>query len=121
MTKKTQLTLRKFWKDYFNIVICLQVIAWEGVTRRTLNFAWKKLRPDLMLDSDFKKIDLEAETGAEPAAVVNKIMSFGKSMGLKTDQGDVEELVKEHEEELSTAKLLNLQEMQHTRVLHELA
>ena len=29
--------------------------------------------------------------------------------------------MKEHEEELSTAELVNLQEMQHTEVLHQLS
>uniref|UniRef100_A0A3Q0T0S5 HTH CENPB-type domain-containing protein n=1 Tax=Amphilophus citrinellus TaxID=61819 RepID=A0A3Q0T0S5_AMPCI len=39
VTENTKLTLREFWKEHFNIVICLRIIdlAWQEVTRRTLN------------------------------------------------------------------------------------
>ncbi|GFU37005.1 tigger transposable element-derived protein 1 [Nephila pilipes] len=39
VTENTNLTLREFWKNHYNIVICLKLIdiAWKGVTKRTLN------------------------------------------------------------------------------------
>ncbi|GFQ79714.1 tigger transposable element-derived protein 1 [Trichonephila clavata] len=41
VTEITNLTLREFWKDHFNIAICLKIIdqAWLGVTTRTLTSA----------------------------------------------------------------------------------
>ncbi|GFS37648.1 tigger transposable element-derived protein 1 [Nephila pilipes] len=47
VTKNTNLTLREFGKNHYNIVICLKLIdtAWQGVTKRTLNSAWRKLWP----------------------------------------------------------------------------
>ena len=41
VTENTNLTLREFWKEHYNIVICLRFIdiAWQYVTRRTLNSA----------------------------------------------------------------------------------
>ncbi|GFS99558.1 tigger transposable element-derived protein 1, partial [Nephila pilipes] len=43
ITENTNLTLREFWKNHYNIVICLKLIdtAWQGVTKRTLNSAWR--------------------------------------------------------------------------------
>ena len=33
VTENTNLTLREFWKDHYNIVICLRIIdlAWQGL------------------------------------------------------------------------------------------
>ncbi|KAM3924817.1 tigger transposable element-derived protein 1-like [Leptodactylus fuscus] len=54
VTENTNLTLREFWKDHFNIVSCLNMIdlAWQEVSRRTLNSAWKKLWPAAVELSD---------------------------------------------------------------------
>jgi len=48
-------------------------------------------------------------------------VSLGKSMGLEVHEGDVNELIEEHEEELSTDELKELQTMQHTEVLQEIS
>jgi len=115
VTENTNLTLREFWKEHYNIVICLRFIdmAWQDVTRRTLNSAWKKLWPEAVSERDFEGFEHEAE-------VIEEIVSLGKSMGLEVDEGDVNELVEEHSEELSTEQLKELQEMQHTEVLEEI-
>ncbi|GFT25433.1 tigger transposable element-derived protein 1 [Nephila pilipes] len=44
VAENTNLTLREFWKNHYNIVIRLKLIdiAWQGVTKRTLNSAWRK-------------------------------------------------------------------------------
>ena len=45
VTSDTELTLRDFWKHHFNILHCLTLIdeAWQQVTYRTMNSAWRKL------------------------------------------------------------------------------
>ena len=48
-------------------------------------------------------------------------MSLGKLMGLEVDEGDINELMEEHAEELTTEKLKKLQIMQHTGVLQEIS
>ena len=48
-------------------------------------------------------------------------MSLGKSMGLEVDEGDVNELVEEHSEELTTKELKELQAQQYKEVLSEIS
>ena len=120
VTENTNLTLREFWKDHYNIVICLKIIdlAWQGVTRRTLNAAWRKLWPDCVAERDFEGFDPQPES--EPA-VLDEIVSLGKSMGLEVDEGDVNELVEEHQEELTTEDLVELQSMQQAEALQQIS
>uniref|UniRef100_A0A8C8VHY4 HTH CENPB-type domain-containing protein n=1 Tax=Pelusios castaneus TaxID=367368 RepID=A0A8C8VHY4_9SAUR len=115
VTESTNLTLREFWKDHYNIVICLRIIdmAWQGVTKRTLTSAWKKLWPEVVSETDFERLEPEA-------AVVEEIVSLGKSVGLDMDEGDINELIEEHSEELTTEELKELQTQQHTEVLQEI-
>ena len=42
---------------------CLKIIdkAWDGVTKRTLNSAWKKLWPDCILGHDLERLAHEQE------------------------------------------------------------
>ena len=96
-------------------------MAWQGVTRRTLKLAWKKLWPEVVADRDFEGFEPESENEPEPAAGLKEIVSLGKSMGLEVYEGDMNELVDEHEEELSTDELKELQMMQHTEVLQEIS
>ena len=116
ITESTNLTLREFWKEHYNIVIGLHIIdlAWQGVTRKTVNSAWRKLWPDVVAERDFEGFKPETE-------VLDEIVSLGKSMGLEVDEGDINKLVEEHEEELSTDELKELQMMQHTEVLQEIS
>ncbi|XP_064083867.1 tigger transposable element-derived protein 1-like [Macrobrachium nipponense] len=122
VTDNTNLTLREFWKEHFNIVHCLKIIddAWQGVTRRTLNSAWKKLWPASIAERDFEGFNTPDPDEPEPI-VVDEIASLGKSMGLEVDEADVTDLVEEHQEELMTQELIELQEMQHSEVLQELS
>ncbi|GBN50728.1 Tigger transposable element-derived protein 1 [Araneus ventricosus] len=97
VTENTNLTLREYWKDHFNIVVCLRMIdqAWLSVTARTLTSAWKKLWPESVAERTFE--------GFEPQVPVEEeIVSLGKSMGLVIDERDVNELVEEHSQELTT-------------------
>ncbi|XP_039608550.1 tigger transposable element-derived protein 1-like [Polypterus senegalus] len=106
VTEEMSLTLKEFLKNHFNIVHCISLIdkAWEDVTYRTLNSAWKKLWPDCVPEQDLER--------SEPS-VVDEIVSIGKSMGLEVDNEDIEELVLDHKEELTTEELAELQQEQH--------
>ncbi|XP_028678623.1 tigger transposable element-derived protein 1-like [Erpetoichthys calabaricus] len=102
--ESTNLTLREFWKDHYNIVICLRItdLAWQGVTKRTLTSAWKKLWPEVVSETEFERLESEA-------AVVEEIVSLSKTMGMDMDEGDINELIEEHSEELTTEELKELQ------------
>ncbi|GBO31183.1 Tigger transposable element-derived protein 1 [Araneus ventricosus] len=114
VTENTNLTLREYWKEHFNIVVCLRMIdqAWMSVTTRTLTYAWKKLWPESVAERTFE--------GFEPEVPVEEIVSLGKSMGLVIDERDVNELVEEHSQELTTEELQELQSQQHSGVLQEI-
>ncbi|XP_077476956.1 GPI alpha-1,2-mannosyltransferase 3 isoform X1 [Stigmatopora argus] len=111
VTQSSNLTIRQFWKDHYNIVACLKIIdlAWQGVGRWTLTCAWKKLWPDAV--SEWAEFEPE-ETAAE---VVEEIVSLGKSMGLEVDESDVNELVEQHSED-GELKALQTQQ-RHGKVL----
>ncbi|GBM84642.1 Tigger transposable element-derived protein 1 [Araneus ventricosus] len=115
VTENTNLTLREYWKDHFNIVVCLRMIdqAWLSVTTRTLTSAWKKLWPESVAERTFE--------GFEPEVPVEEeIVSLGKSMGLVMDERDVNELIEEHSQELTTVELQELQSQKHSGVLQEI-
>lgn len=57
------------------------------------------------------------EGEAEPE--VDKIILLGKDMGLEVNDKDINELIQEHKEELSTAELKELEAMQHTTAQEE--
>ncbi|GFS76153.1 tigger transposable element-derived protein 1 [Nephila pilipes] len=92
VTENTNLTLREFWKNHYNIVICLKLIdiARNGVAKRTLNSACRKLWPDVVLKREgFEGFELIEE----------EIVSIGRSMGLEVDDADVAVLIEEYAEE----------------------
>ncbi|GFS73947.1 tigger transposable element-derived protein 1 [Nephila pilipes] len=107
--------LAEFWKDHFNIAICLKIIdqAWLGVTTRTLTSAWKKLWPEAVAERIYE----ELEPGM---SVEEEIVSLGKSMGLEVEERDVNELIEEHTQELTTEEIQELQSQQHTEVMQEI-
>ncbi|GIY61259.1 tigger transposable element-derived protein 1 [Caerostris darwini] len=115
VTESTNLTLREFWKDHFNIAICLQIIdqAWLGVTTKTLTSAWKKLWPEAVAERIYE----ELEPGV---SVEEEIVSLGKSMGLEVEERDVNELIEEYTQELTTEEIQELQSQQHTEVMQEI-
>ncbi|XP_023230982.1 tigger transposable element-derived protein 1-like isoform X1 [Centruroides sculpturatus] len=116
VTSDTELTLCDFWKNHFNILLCLGLIdkAWQQVTCRTLNLAWRNLWPDCVAVSDFEGFETDTD------GVVDDIVYLGKSMGLEVNNADIEELVKEHSPELSTDELELLQKEQQKEVLKEI-
>ncbi|XP_035226057.1 tigger transposable element-derived protein 1-like [Stegodyphus dumicola] len=81
--------------------------AWLGVTTRTLTSAWKKLWPEAVAERAFE--------GLEPkVSLVEELVSLGKSMSLEVDGRDVNELVEQQSQELTTEELHDLYLQQHT-------
>uniref|UniRef100_A0A8C5W8W6 HTH CENPB-type domain-containing protein n=1 Tax=Leptobrachium leishanense TaxID=445787 RepID=A0A8C5W8W6_9ANUR len=97
---------------HFNVLHCINLIdkAWEQVTYRTLNSAWGKLWPECVAQRDMEEFD---------AQVVEEIVSMGKTMGLDVDSADIEELVEDHAEELTTKELAELQSEQQKALVEE--
>ncbi|PNF27366.1 hypothetical protein B7P43_G01189 [Cryptotermes secundus] len=116
VTEGTNLTLREFWKYHFHIVACLKVIekVWEGDTKRTLTSAWKKLWLESIVECDFEGFEI---VPVEP--VVNEIVSLAKIMGLEVDNSDIDELVEEHIQELTTEELMEFHCVSQQEVVEE--
>nr|XP_032835765.1 tigger transposable element-derived protein 1-like isoform X1 [Petromyzon marinus]XP_032835766.1 tigger transposable element-derived protein 1-like isoform X1 [Petromyzon marinus] len=113
VTEGTNLTLREFWKNHFHIINCLKIIdkAWDGVTKRTLNSAWRKLWSDCV----------EGFAHEQEPPVVDEIVSLGKTMGLEVNEDDIQELVEEHGQELTTDELMDLHREQKQEVTEEIS
>ena len=81
---------------------CLKVInrAWDGVTKRTLNSAWRKLWPDCALGHDVEGLAHEREPPG-----VDETVPLGKTRGLEVNEDDIWELVETHDLELTTDTL----------------
>nr|XP_061782193.1 tigger transposable element-derived protein 1-like [Nerophis lumbriciformis] len=115
VTSDTRLALRDFWNDHFNILTCIGLIdkAWNGVARTTLIATWRKLWPGYVAECDVE--------GSEPSSAVEEIVSLGNTIGLVMDERDVEELLEEHQVELTPDELLCLHLEQHKQALEELS
>ena len=100
VTSDTELTLRDFWKNHFNILYCIGMInkSWLQVTNRSLNSAWRKLWPDCV--ADFEGFDAD-----EVCFTVVKL-------AMEVTNEDVEELVHNHSKELTIEELEHLQKDQ---------
>ena len=122
VTSDTQLTLREFWKEHFNILNCVNLIdtAWSNVTYRTLNSAWRKLSPQFVLERDFEGFGSEP-VNVDEEVVMDDIVSMGKSMGLEIHQNDVNELVEGHAVELTTEELMHLQQQRQKDMVEEIS
>jgi len=103
-TTNTDLALRDFWKNHFTIAHSITLIdkAWQEVSNRTMNSAWRNLWPEAVTERDF-----------EDVPIVKDIVSLGRSMGLDVNDFDVEELVEGHREELTTEELQELEKNEH--------
>ncbi|XP_023240159.1 tigger transposable element-derived protein 1-like [Centruroides sculpturatus] len=115
VTNDTNLTLRSFWKEYFNILHCINLIdkAWSEVSHCTLRSAWRKLWPTSVPERNFQEFEEESSPD-----VVHEIVSIGKSLRVEVDDADMEELLKDHQNELTTEELVAMQEEQ-MKVLQE--
>ena len=78
-----------------------------------MNSAWRKLWPGCVLEQDFEGFETDAlAANVEENAIVEEIISLGRSMGLEVDSEDVEELVQDHRTELTTEELVYIQNEQ---------
>nr|XP_045587806.1 tigger transposable element-derived protein 1-like [Procambarus clarkii] len=110
----TELTLRQFWKEQFNIMGALRLIdkAWEGVSRRTLHSAWRNLWPEGVPERDFEGFGPAPASASAPvddpeALLVDDIVALGHTLGLEVDAADVQELkelVQQEVQELSSGE-----------------
>nr|XP_033807654.1 tigger transposable element-derived protein 1-like [Geotrypetes seraphini] len=118
VTDGTNLTLREFWKNHFHIVHCLKIInkAWDGVTKKTLNSAWRKLWSDCVLD-----YDLEGFAQEQEPPIVNEIVSLGTTLGLDMNEDDIQELMEERGQELTTDELMDLNLVQQQEFMKEIS
>ncbi|XP_019484941.1 PREDICTED: tigger transposable element-derived protein 1-like [Hipposideros armiger] len=89
--------------------------AWDRVTKRTLNSAWRKLWPDCILGLDLEGLAQEQET-----PVVDEIESLGKTMGLQVNEEDIQELVEKHDQELTTDGLMDLHHEQQQELVSKI-
>ncbi|XP_066960110.1 uncharacterized protein [Macrobrachium rosenbergii] len=96
---------------------------------RTLRAAWRNLWPDGTPLRDSEGFDAQSQLGdgseAEPLPLpdpdVEEIVSVAKSMGLEVSSDDIEELVTEHNTELTTDKLQELHEEQQKILAEEVS
>ncbi|XP_063302179.1 tigger transposable element-derived protein 1-like [Pelobates fuscus] len=112
MTDRSSLTLHEFWREHFDIVSCLQIItiAWAGVSQTKVNSAWRNLWPDCVV-----KPASSASAPAPESTVLEEIVSLGRTMGLEVTEEDVYELVEEHDRDLTTEELVELQKERHAK------
>ncbi|XP_069168651.1 tigger transposable element-derived protein 1-like [Procambarus clarkii] len=118
VTDATNLTLKEFWKNHFNIYSALKLVdkAWQEVTVRTMISGCRKLWPKCVAERDFEGFEPEPEV-----PLVEEIVSLGRQLGLELDGANVEELVEEHNENLTTEKLQALQKEQQEEAAEEIS
>ncbi|GFQ87525.1 tigger transposable element-derived protein 1 [Trichonephila clavata] len=94
------MTIRMFWKEKFDILLAIRLIqkAWEEVSQRTLISAWKMLVPSW----------IQEEAVVDDTEVVKDIITVAQRLELEVEEEDVEELIEEHKEELTTEELQTL-------------
>ncbi|GIY53510.1 hypothetical protein CDAR_494991 [Caerostris darwini] len=67
---------------------------------------------------DRKKVCKKSSANPEPGvSVEEEIVSLGKSMGLEVEERDVNELIEEYTQELTTEEIQELQSQQHIEVM----
>ncbi|XP_078233580.1 fidgetin-like protein 1 isoform X4 [Pogona vitticeps] len=102
VTDTTNLTLLEFWREHFDIVICLKLIttAWDGISQRNLNSAWLNLWPECVATG--------VSAPAPESRVMEDIVALGRNMDFEVTE-DICELVEGHNQDLSTQELVELQ------------
>ena len=97
--------VEKYWSA-FNLKNAIYLLseAWECVTERCIQGAWRKLFPDLI--PDFQGFDLVSEE----AKLKQEMLLNARQVGFnEVDEEDVNKLLDSHDEELSTDELLQMQ------------
>ncbi|GBM41583.1 hypothetical protein AVEN_169181-1 [Araneus ventricosus] len=86
----------------------------KGVTKRLLTSSWKKLWSENFVECDF-----EGFVTFSVESVVNEIVSLAKIRGLEVDSNDIDEIVEEHNQELTTEELTELHCVSQQKVMEE--
>jgi hypothetical protein len=97
------MTLKMFWKETFDILGAIGLIqkAWSKVNQRQLNSAWRKLCPSCVQgDGDVPEI-------------VDEIVTTARDLELEVNEEDIEELLMEHEDGLTTGDLQEILNEEH--------
>ena len=124
ITNDIELNLRESWKAHFHIMNAINLIdsAWNQVSYRTMNYAWKKLSPDRDLDgfvSDSSSARHSYDI-VDDSTIIDDIMTIGQSMRLEVDADDIEDLLEDHSIELTTEELQHLQDEQEEKSADEI-
>ncbi|GBM76536.1 hypothetical protein AVEN_145690-1 [Araneus ventricosus] len=77
----------------------------EGVIKRILTSAWKKFWPEKVVECD---IEVSETLSLPVEPVVNEMLSLAKIRGLEEDGNDIDDLMEEHSQELTTGELMEL-------------
>jgi hypothetical protein len=80
-----------------------------------MSFAWRKLWPDCAASRDFEGFD------TEDFAVVDDIVSLSKNMSLEINNENVELLLEDHKNNLSTEELKQIEEQQQETIADEMS
>ncbi|XP_005608571.1 tigger transposable element-derived protein 1 [Equus przewalskii] len=95
--------IREFWRNY-NIMDAVDniAVAWEELRPATMNSVWKKIWPECVQFQSVSQTDNIAQLQQN---IVNlaKNVAFGEVV-----EGDVEQLLQSHEEDLSNEELMQL-------------
>ena len=90
------MTLKTFWKEKFDILEAIRIIqkAWSEVTQRQLISAWRKLCPSFVQGDGGDQGDIPE--------IMDEILTTARDLELEVNENDMEELIMEHEDELTT-------------------
>lgn len=93
---ETKLSLKKFWKNYYNFHHYLRIInkTWGKLFLRSMNSAWKNLWPECVATRNFE--------GFEEPLIVPDNVSLGRSMHFEVSKDDIEEFFDEQRTKLRT-------------------
>ncbi|KAJ7329541.1 hypothetical protein JRQ81_015715 [Phrynocephalus forsythii] len=105
MTDGSGISLQDCWRRHFDIVSCLQLIkiAWDGGELAEPEF-WRNLWPDCVVAPAS-----DASAPAGESAVLQEIVSLGRTMGLEVTVENISKLVEGQDIELTTEELVELQ------------
>jgi hypothetical protein len=98
------MTLKMFWKEKFDILEAIRLIqkAWSEVTQRQLNSAWRKLCPSCVQGD-----------GDDVPEIMDETVTTARGLELEVNEDDIEELIMEHEDDLTAEELQELLNEEH--------
>jgi hypothetical protein len=100
----SMMTLKTFWKEKFDILEAIWLIqkAWSEVTQRQLNSAWRKLCPPCIQGD-----------GDNVPEIMDETLTTVRDLEMEVNEDDIEELLMEHEDGLTTEELQEIFNEEH--------